>query len=331
MAGETTAFVHARRRALAMGLGGLAVAIGTRTIAAPGDPVVSGDPASFIMRPPAAADAYQAPSSLSTLRDLYSRMTVPVSLEGAPPLPFVVDTGANQSVVAAEAVQALGLPLGPSQVLNGVVGDTLAPTLRIAKLKVGETPACEAGLSVLSQAAIGGAGVLGMDRLAGQRLELDFADARIRIGPHRSFRSDPTEQVLRTRSTAGRLGLLEAQAGRLRVQAFLDSGAQTTVGNLALRRAQAQRAPTTLWFPASITSVTGQSQAAEAAVLPELLLGDYRFKDIPVVFADLHPFRMWGLIDTPAVLVGVDVLSRFSRVSLDYSRGEVRLRAPGFA
>ena len=115
------------------------------------------------------------------------------------------------------------------------------------------------------------------------------------------------------------------------MQAFIDSGAQTSVGNLALRRAQAQRAPATLWFPASITSVTGQTLAAEAAVLPELTLGDYQFKDIAMVFADLHPFAMWSLIDAPAVLVGVDVLSRFSHVSLDYARGEVRLRAPGFA
>jgi hypothetical protein len=36
-----------------------------------------------------------------------------------------------------------------------------------------------------------------------------------------------------------------------------------------------------------------------------------------VAFADLHTFRMWKLIDQPAILVGVDVMSRFQYVTLD--------------
>ena len=47
-----------------------------------------------------------------------------------------------------------------------------------------------------------------------------------------------------------------------------------------------------------------------------------------MAFADLHTFHLWNMIDKPALLLGVDVLSRFETVSLDFGRGEVRFRAP---
>jgi hypothetical protein len=37
---------------------------------------------------------------------------------------------------------------------------------------------------------------------------------------------------------------------------------------------------------------------------------------------------MWDLTRTPAILLGVDVLSRFEYVSLDFARAEVRFRLP---
>jgi hypothetical protein len=45
-----------------------------------------------------------------------------------------------------------------------------------------------------------------------------------------------------------------------------------------------------------------------------------------VVFADLHTFRIWNLIDRPAILIGIDILSQFQTVALDFPRSEVRLQ-----
>src|ERR1700761_199421 len=59
--------------------------------------------------PPAAEGAYKPPTDLKTIVDIYKRMTGPVSIDGAGPYPFVVDTGANQSVVSAEIADKLGL------------------------------------------------------------------------------------------------------------------------------------------------------------------------------------------------------------------------------
>jgi hypothetical protein len=37
---------------------------------------------------------------------------------------------------------------------------------------------------------------------------------------------------------------------------------------------------------------------------------------------------LWDLVDRPAILIGVDVLSRFEAVSLDFARDEVRFQVP---
>jgi hypothetical protein len=207
----------------------------------------------------------------------------------------------------------------------------MAPTIRAARVAMGELVQDDVSLCVLPRADLGCDGLLSADRLAGQRLEFDFAGGCVRIAPGRRFRPDPREVVLRSRPRAGQLSLVDADAGGVRVTAFIDSGAGATVGNLALMRLRAERAPGTRWAAAEIASVTGQTQPAQAALLPHLTLGDFTVTDLPVVYADIHPFRMWDMLERPALLIGVDLLSRFSRVSLDYARREVRVRAPGWA
>ncbi|MEI9965561.1 MAG: hypothetical protein WDM92_13735 [Caulobacteraceae bacterium] len=71
-----------------------------------------------------------------------------------------------------------------------------------------------------------------------------------------------------------------------------------------------------------------QTIVGEFAILPAMRLGGLRFNDVPVAFADLHIFRLWDLEDRPAMLLGVDVLSRFPFVALDFARAEVRFRLP---
>jgi hypothetical protein len=55
-------------------------------------------------------------------------------------------------------------------------------------------------------------------------------------------------------------------------------------------------------------------------------VGNLKVPVWPVAFADLHTFEMWGMIKDPAILIGVDLLSRFDSVCLDFARDEVRFR-----
>jgi hypothetical protein len=89
-----------------------------------------------------------------------------------------------------------------------------------------------------------------------------------------------------------------------------------------------RRRPAGQWTRIPLLSATGQTISAQIADLPHLRVANLLLPSWPVAFADLHTFRLWKLVDKPAILLGVDVLSRFQYVCLDFARSEVRFRAP---
>jgi predicted aspartyl protease len=276
------------------------------------------------------AAPYEPPMNLSAVADLFRRMTISIRINDTGPFAFVVDTGANQSVISAELVAQLNLPKGPSEPLNGVAGVQVTETTS-ARLTIGKRVFANAVLSVLPAGAIGGAGVLGLDSLGDQALTLDFARKALRIETRQSNSRDPDAIALKATRRDGQLTLVDADLAGVPIVAFLDSGAQNTIGNLALRQVALRRNPKTVWAQTPIVSATGQTILAEVADLPLLRVGGLKVPNWPVAFADLHTFRLWKLIDRPAILLGVDILSRFEYVCLDFARGEVRFRLPSSA
>ena len=273
---------------------------------------------------------YTPPARISTVADIYSRMTVPIRVNGAGPFPFVVDTGANQSVISIELATRLGLVAGPTEPLNGVAGVQDTPTTS-ADLEIGSRRQAAVVLSMLPSAALGADGMLGLDRLDGQLLTLDFRERTMGISsPRRLFR-EPGDIAVKAHRRDGQLTLVDADLAGIPLVAFLDSGAQNTVGNMALRSLALTRNPTSLWTQTPIVSATGQTIIAQIADLPALRVGGMHLPNWPVAFADLHTFRMWNLTSKPAILLGVDVLSRFETVCLDFARDEVRFRLPARA
>ena len=271
---------------------------------------------------------YLPPTRLSAIMDIYKRMTTSVKVAGAGPFQFVADTGANQSVISTEVATKLGLLMGPAVPLNGVAGVQLTPTTE-ASVEIGPRPKRQATLSVLPQAAIGGLGMLGLDLLDGAQLTLDFSRETLTID-NDAGRSGMADEIhLKAHRRDGQLTLVDADLAGIKVTAFLDSGAQDTIGNMALRQLAVMRYPLTPWRPIPIVSVTGQTIDAEFADLPGLRIGGLSVPNWPVAFADLHTFKLWNLVDRPAILIGVDILSRFETVCLDFRRDEVRLRLPG--
>lgn len=270
---------------------------------------------------------YDPPTNLSTVLDIYRRMTAPVRVGGKGPFPFVVDTGANQSVISRELAVQLDLTTGSIETLNGVAGVQDAVTTRTT-LGVGPRDENDVTLSILPQAAIGGVGMLGLDRLEGRRLTLDFRTESLLIEGGGRARRDPDAIAVKAHRRDGQLTLIDVDLAGIPLIAILDSGAQNTIGNQALRQLALTRRPQTLWSHTPIISATGQSIDADFADLPALRVGGLRLPNWPVAFADLHTFRMWDLTRHPAILLGVDVLSRFESVCLDFARDEVRFRLP---
>jgi len=105
------------------------------------------------------------------------------------------------------------------------------------------------------------------------------------------------------------------------VYVILDSGAQNTVGNLALRRLLTRDAGH-LYPPTQIISVTGRSTPAEFADVADMRLGQMTIRNMPLAFASLHTFDRFGLTDKPAMLLGMDVLGLCQKVTVDFKRRE---------
>ncbi|MBQ1543545.1 hypothetical protein C5708_13765 [Caulobacter sp. CCUG 60055] len=313
---------YSRRRLLA--LLGAGIGWAGAALASPDPPTGSRIPLD-----PTSPDAvYEPPASLAAALDLYSRMTAPVLVNGAGPFPFVVDTGANQTVISTELADLLRLPLGPPQPLHGAVGVRMADTAQVDSLSIGARMHRSVMVSILPQAAVGGPGLLGVDRLGDQRLTLDFKGRRIRIEDSRGARRSGLDLVAPAARRAGQLTLVKARLGRAPMTVFLDSGAETTIGNMALRNLAATGFPKTQWSRTTIISATGQQMDGDWAVLPELKLGGLDVRNLLTIFADLHTFAIWNMLEEPALLLGVDVLSQFEFVSLDFARSEVRFRPP---
>jgi hypothetical protein len=49
-------------------------------------------------------------------------------------------------------------------------------------------------------------------------------------------------------------------------------------------------------------------------------------RDVPIAFADVPPFKLFGLSEEPALLLGTDILESFKRVSLDFKARKVRFQ-----
>jgi hypothetical protein len=276
---------------------------------------------------PMVEQPYAPPTNLSGVADIYRRMTVPIRIDGQGPFAFVVDTGANQSVISGELALKLRLPQDASALLNGVAGSQMAPTT-IAALGIGGRTKLGAVLSILPAAAIGGAGMLGLDQLEGERLTLDFRDQTLSVEHGGRPWRDPDDITVKAHRRNGQLTLVDAELAGVPIIAFLDSGAQNTIGNLALRNLALARHPTSSRMETLILSATGQTISAQMADLPHLRVGGMGLPNWPVAFADLHTFTMWDLTNKPAILIGVDILTRFESVCLDFARDEVRFRLP---
>lgn len=300
-----------------MAAGGLA-ALTTPVLAA----TTRDEPAENVQSAPAPEASGDRTRTLGPAR----RLTVEVFLNGRGPYAFLVDTGANASVISAGLAAALALPAGPAVKLHGIAGVQPAGTALVDSIRVGRRERRRLAVSVLPERYMGADGILGMDWLGGQGLTLDFADKQMRVGASQP-RSDEYSVTVPTMMERSGLSLIESVAGGVRTVVFLDTGSTTTVGNQALMDEAIRRGGVTgAWADLQLVSLTGQTLMGRLASLKRVSLGKITLRNLPVVFGPVHTFNYWGLADRPALLLGVDVLNHFEEVSLDYRRGSVHFR-----
>lgn len=259
-------------------------------------------------------------------RKVETRLSVEVRVNGRGPYQFVVDSGADTSVVGLRIARDLQLPLGTPVTLNNMTDRNVVDRVRVDELSLGPSIIRNLQLPALREADLGGAGMIGIDALARQRLMMDFEKRLIRVeDASKPVKSQPGDIVVTARLQRGQLILTEVKAGRITLDAVIDTGSQITIGNSALRDKLVRRR-IGKFRTVTATGVTGTTVELQLAQVAELRLGSVILRNVPMAFADVPPFEVFGLADKPALLLGTDLLETFRRISLDFRARKVRFQ-----
>lgn len=259
--------------------------------------------------------------------DLAQRMTVPVSVGGRGPFRFVVDTGAERTVISRELAHTLQLDAGRAITLSSLADVRQVPSVFIPQLEVGQRTVAAIRAPALAERNIGAQGILGIDSLQNQRVVIDFGRRELRLTrSHIEQERWPSDTVVvRAQTRLGRMVLTDVRIDGQRVTAIVDTGSPITIGNSLLRDRLVRGGRIDPNQMMELTSVTGASLQVNWAHTRRLRIGTAQIHDLPVAFADAQLFRQLGLADRPAILLGMDVLQLFDRVMIDFATRRLQL------
>ncbi len=230
-------------------------------------------------------------------------------------------------MVGLRIARQLELPLGTTAILNSMTARNIVDRVKVAELTLGTTTVRNLQLPALRESDLGGDGMIGIDALVGQRLLMDFDKRLIKVEDARitPVRRYPGEIVVVARRQRGQLILTNVRAAGLSLDAVIDTGSEITIGNLALRD-RLIRGNRDKFVTIPVTGVTGAKVDLQMAKIGELRIGPVVLRDVPMAFADVPPFKMFGLSNEPALLLGTDLLETFRRVSLDFRERKIRFQ-----
>jgi predicted aspartyl protease len=252
------------------------------------------------------------------------RMTVPVTVADRGPYDFVIDTGAERSVLSRELAQALALDDGPTARIMDFAGASMVSTVKVPTLTTGKLVTSNIEAPSLAMANIGAQGMLGIDALQGHRVVLDFDRRRMQLLPAKKHARG--DFVIRAASRNGQLIVTQAWFEGAPIKVMIDTGSWLSVGNTAMLKL-ARRQPR-LVAPVLVESVTGRHFRTNYVMVDGVRIGGITFHDFGMSFADVPPFERLGLSDQPALILGLGSLQAFRRVELDFVNHEIAFSLP---
>jgi predicted aspartyl protease len=261
--------------------------------------------------------------------DRIGRILVPVRVNGQGPFQFVLDTGANRTVLTPALATSLGLDVSANKkvTLSGVTGSASVPTVSVAEVSAGSVTLSNQELPIADSLAPNVHGILGVDALADTRIHMDFITGKLAI--RKARRQGALDGMTRIPGECRhqRLLMVRADVGRVAVSAVIDTGSQYTLGNPALRVKLGLPERVTDQHVTEVIGETLAKQRGERRVVPVLRMGTLQQVNPQIVFGNFHVFKLWHLEEQPAIVVGMDLLGSLQSMLIDYQRCEIQVRA----
>ena len=266
-----------------------------------------------------------------TRRDRIGRIWAPVLINERGPFRLVLDTGASHSAVSLAVAEALGITPSTTNVvrLHGVTGVRTVGTIPVNSLIVGDLELRSKRLPIVTDALGGAEGVLGTEGLQDKRIFIDFRHDTIRILRSHREEAPPGFVTIPVHITGGLLLLTDVWIGSVRAKAIIDTGAQATLANVALRDKLAKRVRPEEIRADEITGATLDVQYGDRMLTPMISLGGISIRGAHITVGDLYIFHQWRMLDEPTLLIGMDVLGLLDTLIIDYRRGELQVRSKG--
>lgn len=258
--------------------------------------------------------------------DRHERMTVPVRIGTSGPYNFLIDTGAQNTVLSKALAAQLSLVSTRKARLVGIAGTEIVDTVDIDEIGLGRRSYYSLLAPLLDQAHIGADGIVGLDTLQGQRVMLDFKRRLITIDDAKNLGGNRGFDIIVTaRRRSGQLIMADAIIDGVATDVVIDTGAETSIGNPALQRAMARRRGQ---GTSMLTSVTGQEIEAQMGIGRKLEVGNMTISNLLIAYADAPAFVALNLDKRPALLLGMRDLRTFDRVAIDFATRKVLFDLP---
>lgn len=266
------------------------------------------------------------------LIDASTRMTVPVRINGSIPYPFIVDTGSERTVIAHDLARTLSLQAGPTLVLATITGREEVGSFLINNLAMTTINVTDLEAPALDRNNLGAFGLIGIDSLEDHKLLLDFKGGNMDVlKSKRSKKKTDLEDgmiIVTATRKAGRMILSTAKIDGRKIDVILDTGAQTSIANGALRK-RLRASNRSAFQPITMRSVTGERVDGEYTQIRNIEISGLNIQNLPVILTDNnYAFQALGLSDRPAILLGMDALKLFDRVVIDFTNRRVGFDLP---
>ena len=270
-----------------------------------------------------------APSAAgTTTKDTAGRAVALISINGQGPFRFVIDTGANRSVLSQALATRLGLAPSGQDVVHSIDGAEPATLVNVESLSFGALRLSRGDTPVLDGPMLGGEhGLLGVDGMAGRLLHIDFTKHCVEI--YESAAQMPTQGWLSAPAVMrfGSLLMVPGEIMGVHVNVLIDTGSDISLANEKFRDALREVAARTIEYHNGHAFTFGHPIVLEERVwTPSLRLGRTVVGGVNAYIGNFHVFDFWGLQDEPTVLIGMDVLARSREMAIDYEHGVVYFR-----